>query len=126
MSAYKMLYIYTGQCHTEIVPPIDRWPHIRCTYLISKTEHNEDLNIINNEHNDICHTRASQDITYNNADTIQEHLDEQEHIWNITSRQNRTSSSNVAHSMKKLPIYGTSSSARHPSKDTLQHQKSSL
>ena len=36
------------------------------------------------EHNDICHTRASQDITYNNADRILEHLDEQEHIWNTS------------------------------------------
>ena len=33
---------------------------------------------------DICHTRASQDIKYNNADMIQEHLDEQEHIWNTS------------------------------------------
>ena len=66
------------------MPQIDKWPHIRCTYLISKIEHNEDLNIINNEHNNICHTRASQDITYNNADRILEHLDEQEHIWNTS------------------------------------------
>ena len=74
------------------MPPIERWPHNRCTKLISKTAHNEDLNIINNEHNNICHTRASQDITYNNADRLLEHLDEQEHIWKTsgTSHQDNT------------------------------------
>ena len=74
------------------MPPIERWPHIRCTYLTSKIAHNEGLNIIYNEHNNICHTRASQDITYNNADKIQEHLDEQEHIWQTsgTSHQDNT------------------------------------
>ena len=35
-------------------------------------------------------------------------------IWNITSGQHRTSSSKVAQSKVKLPIDGTSTSARHP------------
>ena len=46
---------------------------------------------------------------------IQKHLDNQEHIWNSTTGQNRTSSSNVAHHFKQLPNHGTSGPARHPS-----------
>ena len=71
------------------------------------------------EHNDICHTRASQDITYNNADRILEHLDEQEHIWKTSGTSHQD---NTGHHLprwhiprQKLPINGTSTSARHPS-----------
>ena len=42
------------------------------------------VNAQNLKNNHICHTIISQYIIYNNADTIQEQLDEQEHIWNTS------------------------------------------
>ena len=94
MSAYKILNIYSAKCKQghQSLCEIERWPHNRRTYLTSKLTHNGNLNIINIVYNNICHTRASQDITYHNINRIQEHLDEQEHIWQTsgTSHQDST------------------------------------
>ena len=53
---------------------------------------------------------------------IQEHLDEQEHIWTSGTSQDRTTSSNMAQSATSLQIHGTSGPARHPIQDVLIHQ----
>ena len=68
----------------QTVPPIDRWLHNLSCKLDLNPKHNVNIIQSNLKFKHICHTLTSQSITYKNAGMIQEHLDEQEHIWNTS------------------------------------------